>query len=61
MVVIALKNQEYELRFMRWKVSKTFSRNGEEWALLKGKGKRKFHFWEVPLSFLEIVSHRRVS
>lgn len=56
-----MKGQEYELRFMRWKVSKTFHRDCEEWALLKGKGRRKLHLWEVPFSFLEIVSHRRVS
>lgn len=56
-----MKGQEYDLRFMRWKVSKTFQRDGEDWALLKGKGRRKLHIWEVPFSFLEIVSHRRVS
>lgn len=56
-----MRGQVYELRFIRWKVSKTFRRGGEEWALLKGKSNRKLLLWEVPFSFLEIVSHRRVS
>ncbi|QRG68570.1 hypothetical protein [Brevibacillus choshinensis] len=56
-----MKDEIYELRFMRWKVSKTFLRDGQYWALLKCVSKRKQPPWEVPLSFLEMVQNRKIS
>lgn len=50
----------YELRFMRWKVSKTFWRNGEQWVALKCLDKRK-RAWEMPITFLQMMDKRKVS
>lgn len=51
----------YELRSLRWKVTKTFWRNGEEFAVLKCVNKRKKQPWEVPIIFLIMMDHRKVS
>lgn len=56
-----MKGQEYELRFMRWKVSKTFWRDGQRWALLRCINKRNQPPWEVTVTFLELVRDRKVS
>lgn len=63
MGVTGLKGQVYELRSMRWKVSKTFWRNGELWVVLTCMSKRKNAPppWEAPFTFLEVVRDRRVA
>lgn len=58
-----MKGQVYELRSMHWRVSKTFWRNGEQWALLKcvTRSRNAPPPWEIPITFLEVVRNRRVS
>lgn len=58
-----MKGQVYELRSMRWKVVKTFWRNGEQWVVLKCMNKRKNQPppMEVPVTFLEVVHSRKIS